>query len=542
MNEIKKKKSILLIEYIAVFLLFLIMYFFVLPQLDVFFFARGTDGSIADTINYSLGYGNGRLLGNIIGVFFSYHFKFASLIIALFLTLLVVLINHIIADSRTYTVFPIAVLIMFPSADLIRDCYNFFPAFCNYVIPLVCMLFAYIIKTKIIKTESIKKSIKAVLYAVMFLLLAGSCLFSENTTIVIACAVLLIGINNYIQNKKIALADVISFVAVALGSLAILLIPKIAGTAYKMSGYRSTVTGLGGFGKMIKCIFGGLSNFSSVFSHCIFLLILMSFAFWLVIKAQKKGKKTLNDICLSVIMFYPVACVAIQAVDSTVEIDWLELVNLGITAVYALAILYTVVMIENPKIRRASIMACVLILSSVAPMMIVNVRGARTFYSTFILCLVFAIRLIKQFMPPVLKDKLLKIKNNISTASACTAAVLSVLLFMQSVYNYDCYVMRSDYLAQRIDVEQQVEIPLLPCLDISTEKEGKNRAYLVLDIDVEEYDGKIVNINSWELSQEYNDKIVSAPFRNALKYALKNYEFKDPLYPQQLREKYNLKR
>ena len=145
-------------------------------------------------------------------------------------------------------------------------------------------------------------------------------------------------------------------------------------------------------------------------------------------------------------------------------------------------------------------------------------------------------------MPTVLKDKLLKIKNNISAASACAAAVLSILLFMQSVYNYDCYVMRSDYLAQRIDVEQQVEIPLLPCLDISTEKEGKNRAYLVLDIDVEEYDGKIVNINSWELSQEYDDKIVSAPFRNALKYALKNYEFKDPLYPQQLREKYNLKR
>lgn len=542
MKEIKKKKGVLFFEYTAVFLLFSLMYFFILPQVDVFLFARAIDGSIADTVRYSLYYGNGRLLGNIIGVFFSYHFEFAWIIVSLFLTSLVMLINRLVANSCAYTVFPVAVLVAIPSIDMLGDCYYLFASFCNYVIPIVFVLIAYLIQKTNKENKAVNKILKAVLYAAMLLLFAGGCLFSENTTIVIFCAVILAAINGYIENKKVAFADVTAVVGVALGSFVMLLIPRVTETAYKMDGYRYMS---GNIKELIIYVIAGLLKFASIFNHFILLQFVLSIAFIFILKKQKKGSETVKKIQFAVFISYPFACIATQLFDSMAELIWLNIwlnaVNLVIMVVYVITVLYTLLMIETPKIRRVSLMAYVLIIASIAPMMVVNMRGTRTFFTTFITVLLFALWLMKQFTPPDLKKNLIKAKQGISSTCLALTVMLSGMLMMQSVYNFDCYVMRSEYLAQKVDTGEEVSIPMLPCRKISSDENFAVGAYLVLDIESHEYI-QMVDMKAWEEYQEFDEKIASRPFHNAVKYALENYEFRNPLYPQQLREKYNSER
>ena len=85
MCKIKSGTRILCLEYVTVFLGFLLMYLFMVPQSDVFLFAHATDGSPYSVISYSLEYGNGRLLGNIIGIYLSGRFESAGFVVSLML-------------------------------------------------------------------------------------------------------------------------------------------------------------------------------------------------------------------------------------------------------------------------------------------------------------------------------------------------------------------------------------------------------------------------------------------------------------------------
>ncbi|MGN1168639.1 MAG: DUF6056 family protein, partial [Acutalibacteraceae bacterium] len=439
-----------------------------------------------------------------------------------------------------YTVFPVAALVAIPSIDMLRECYYLFASFCNYVIPIVFILIAYLIQKTIKENKAVNKILKAVLYAAMLLLFAGGCLFSENTTIVIFCAVILAAINGYIENKKVTFADVTAVIGAALGSFAMLLIPKITATEYKMDGYRSVATDLK---NILSLASGGLTEFSSIFSRWIFVIFVLTAALVFVIKKQTKGKKSVRSFQLGMIICYPFACAAIYALDSNVKIMRSDIVCFALTALYALTAFYTLMMIEDKKLRRISFMACILIASSVAPLMIVDTRGARTYYTTFVIILIFALWLIKQFAPPVIRQKITEQKRVISLAGAAAAAVLSVTLFIQSVYNFDLYAMRSDYIAQNIDSQQLLEIPVLPFDGISVEW-GADFSYKIWVVDTDEENNKCkyINIKSSDMFDEYYDKVIDVPFFKAVSFAAENYEFKNPLYPQQLREKYNAER
>ena len=110
----RKNRTILLLEYAGVLAGFLLMYLFVLPQMDVFLLARYVDDTLQGAIDFSLYYGNGRLLGNILGVYFSNHFVFSAMMIAAVLTAIVFFLNHILADNNPYTVFVFALMIAIP--------------------------------------------------------------------------------------------------------------------------------------------------------------------------------------------------------------------------------------------------------------------------------------------------------------------------------------------------------------------------------------------------------------------------------------------
>ena len=105
MSSVGNNRKILIVEYAGVLAGFLLMYLFILPQMDVFLLSRYVDDTLRGAVNFSLYYGNGRLLGNIIGVYFSNHFVFATIIISVVLTAIVFLLNSILLDNSPYTVF-----------------------------------------------------------------------------------------------------------------------------------------------------------------------------------------------------------------------------------------------------------------------------------------------------------------------------------------------------------------------------------------------------------------------------------------------------
>ena len=136
----KRIRTTRCIEYAVVFFGFFMMFFFAVPQSDIFLFAHATDGSFASALQYSVNIGNGRLLGNITGVYFSSHFALVGLITAATLTLLVLLLNRIFLEDNVYTILPLALLVAFPSTGMLKECYYLFSAFCNFVIPIVFVL------------------------------------------------------------------------------------------------------------------------------------------------------------------------------------------------------------------------------------------------------------------------------------------------------------------------------------------------------------------------------------------------------------------
>ena len=74
-NQIKKDRIIVFLEYFLVFSVLSLMFFFMIPQSDVFLFARATQGGFLNVLQNALYYGNRRRLGNIIGMFFSNYFE-----------------------------------------------------------------------------------------------------------------------------------------------------------------------------------------------------------------------------------------------------------------------------------------------------------------------------------------------------------------------------------------------------------------------------------------------------------------------------------
>ena len=110
MNGKQKSNIISCVSYIFVFLGFALSYMFTYPQYDVLIFTRDYESGFLTILNEAIHYGNGRLLGNVLGFYFSHHFTAAIFVTAFFLTLTVYLANRLFLDGKSKYIFPIAVL------------------------------------------------------------------------------------------------------------------------------------------------------------------------------------------------------------------------------------------------------------------------------------------------------------------------------------------------------------------------------------------------------------------------------------------------
>ena len=468
-----KKKSIALFEYIIAFLGFCMMYIFIVPISDTFFFARDYENSISSFVENALNYGNGRFIGNAIGFAFSHRFLYAFLLIAATLTLIVFLMNRLFFNGDSRTVIPIALVFGFPSSGAFSEVYSHPATFANYVIPIV-LVFAALCLIK----NSEKLRIKILPAAAVFVLFAASCLFSENTTISVFTLTVLLAVYSYIKNRKLNILNIVGVLGAAVGGLAMVLLPKLTGAEHNLDYYRETADSLSSLATIVIASF---SAFSDIFTSYVLPIIMISAALIFILIKESEANARLKSVLIFVLAFFPAEALFYTFVLGSIrESVYLTIFQGCIVALYALAVFVSILCLKKSDFKALLVEIYILVLSSIGPMLLANKYGYRTFYLPFVIMFSFSLVLLAHIIKEIPEERIKGIKaKNTDRIFACAFIAaficLSFTVFLQSVYNYNFYVARTDYIAQQINNRaEEIEVPVVPCRGISPEDENPN--------------------------------------------------------------------
>ena len=465
------KKRITFFEYLITFLGFSAMYFFTTPDTDVFMFSRDYENSISSIIYNALHYGNGRLLGNIIGFVFSMNFSYAFLVVAITLTLMVILMNRFFFYGDYRTVMPLALVIAFPCTGFISEVYFAFPSFVNFVIPFV-FVFASLC---LIKNRT--ETNKIISFVLVFVLSAASCLFSENTTISIFTLSVLAAIYSCLYNKKLIIIN-ISFVAgTSVGGLIMFLIPKLFEATSNIDSYRGKADSISA---VITSAIAAFSMFADILSRLFIPLIVISSIIILFVKKDSKAPASLKNVLYVVLAFFPIEAFFYSVFSQYAPSStYFYIFQAGLVILYAAALFIAILCLNKSLFKQLNIGLYVLTLSSFGPILLAYLYGWRTFYIPYIVLISYAIILLKKalaYVPDNIAAKFKKQKpdKTIALVMSVCFVCLSFTVFIQSVYNYNFFVARTQIISEKISENdsKEIKVPIVPCRGISCEDEG----------------------------------------------------------------------
>lgn len=523
---LKNNTARTLAAYALVFLGFLLMFIFLLPSCDVFVFNHGTDGSLASAVDYSMNYGNGRFLGNFLAVVFSHSFVFAGIFEAIILSVLVISLNILLFNNKPITVIPLAIFITIPCSGIISECYYMFCAFLNYVVPVVLAAVCLVIMRRIYKGK-LSKIAQFGLNFLLFVLTFAACLFSENSTILLAALAVLICISDILKDKKLHISSVLFFAAIILGGIVMMAIPMVTQTAFKMDSYRSISTTIPA---LLDTIVGNFVAFTTFFATFIPLVVLLSVALIFTAKKNCDNKKLCNGL-IFVFISYAVSCIVFSFVDTNPRrLNWIYLLHAAMFCIYLIAMAITVLSIKDKAVKKKSIVLAVVIVVSVAPMMLVNQYGYRTFYTTFIAAFVFTVFLLKRYMPQAAVQF---IKENASAQKMLSLicgvvfGFTSLFLLTQTLYNFAFYSVRAEDILTQLETSDTVEVPILPNYICSMEDEYFNIVSQSIGISLENV--QLIDLYTSD-NQDAYIFITQSPPTTIIRTVLENLDCFDPAY------------
>ncbi len=516
-KEMNKSKSVILSS-VIIFIGFAISYMFTYPQYDVLLFTRDFKGDIHSVLSEALYYGNGRFLGNVLGFYFSHHFTAAIFATAFFLTLTVFLSNRLFFDGRAKTIFPIAVTVAFPAVGLIREVYCMIAAFCNYAVPLTLALISGILIKKL------KADGSRYLYIPLAFSAVVVCLFSENTTIVVLCAAVLLIVEDFISRKKASAPCIINLIFSAVGALTMYLIPRLTDTAEKLDYYRGYVE----TNALAFNITSTLRSFALLANQYALVYVIISAAMLYVLYRHCRTGKFMKFILTAIFAIFPIACVF--ALIFAQKANGLAAVYLPLEAVYLIAVLIVSILSRRRNLIFSTVMAVILLGSAVAPMTIVNHRGDRTFFTTFAILFCYALHLVKEIRVKRI-NQITKIAAPVVFVAGCC------VMLILTAQNFDCYAYRADYLAQKSVTSSSADVPYLAHGRLAQETTLGQIDPCIFGSSVC-MSFNVASADEWEMSDEYKKIAASSPI-DAVKYGLEHWKFKDATYPLKLHEKYS---
>lgn len=515
---LERKKSnffVCAVLYFLVFAGFSVSYLFTYPQYDVPIFVRDFGGGFFDVVREALFYGNGRLLGNILGFYFAHHFVASSFVTAFFLTAMVCLCNLIFFNNKNAAIFPLAVLVAFPAVGILRDVYSMIAAFCNYAVPFVFALLSGLMLKKLNDGGS------KMCFAVLAISSCAACLFSENTTVVLLCLAVLICIADCATQKRVSAQSIVNLVFVTVGSAIMYFIPKLTHTSEKLGDYRGFVTEPM---ELVKNAVYALRSFSLIANQYFMIYVLISSVILFLLYRSAKVGRFFKMFLSLILVLFPVICLLPNCFASVAY--RYAVLYIAAEVVYLGAVLTVVLMLKDKRILVYTVMAVVLLGSAVAPMMIVNHRGDRTFFTTFAILFCYALVLLKKI--PIAK----KMRVAIETVAPITFMSICAVMLVLTAQNFNTYSFRANYIAEQRTVMTEIKVPYLAHGRLAMESQLGQIDPCIYGADISTT-FKVIDVDDWEYAEEYK-KIISAAPTDAVSMAIKNFEFKNPRYPEKL--------
>ena len=499
------------IQYLLVFLGFALSYTFTYPQYDVLIFTRDFSGNFVNVLREALYYGNGRFLGNVLGFYFSHHFTAAIFVTAFFLTVTVLLAVLLFFDGNGKYIFPVAILIAFPAVGIIREVYSMIAAFSNYAVP-----FAFALLSQFV-VKRIKGGGSKALYAPLALSSVCVCLFSENTTVVMLCAAVIFLIIDLFDSKKASIANAVNLISTAVGALIMFLIPRLTHTSEKLSDYRGYVTEPQA---LIYNALSALHSFARLAAQYLLIYIVISLLMLFILHKAKTAKGVKIFLSAVLILFPIMSALALCFSDTA---NRYSIVFLALESVYMLSVFATAIISKQKRIIVSTVAAIILLGNAVAPILIVNHRGDRTFFTTFAILMCYALWLLAELKPNFAFSRCAKI------ISPIVYSAISLMMLILTAQNFAAYAYRTDYIAQKLTETRNISAPYLAHNSLTTEKSYEQIDPCIFVGDIKPV-LTVVPVDEWEKKDEYERICKSSPV-NAVKYAIEGWQFKDPQYP-----------
>lgn len=296
-------------------ILLLIMSSFFIPTVDDLIFKFQFEyHSIREFINYVIYYGNGRVLGNAMLLFFSNHTGLFYALQALLTVVLAVIVEKItgLKYSRHYV---IAFMLLEPLPVLSKT-YSWMSSFINYYVPIVIFSLAVLIILRVAQNKLKSDFCSCFL---LFILGLASQLFVESNAVV--NAVVALGFLIYfIRKRKKAKAPAALFASTVLGLGIILLFTKFIDytktyTYYTYkdldSAYRSTIFS-GGFKDAVNLVFENLQYPFFLITISFFFVATVFMALIFAVKKQGVCNSRLKiAITVSVLLYLPAFAISL---------------------------------------------------------------------------------------------------------------------------------------------------------------------------------------------------------------------------------------
>ena len=433
-SAVRKRTAIITSVYYSLLFIFLGFICVNTPLIsDDFEFADLALTNPRDLISYVLYYGNGRLMGNLTGIFLINYPILCGLIKAVTFCGIIWLLPRVITVSSKNRVFLAAfvpLLVLGVNPDIAGQVLTWTSGWANFIPPiLIGLLCLYVIQSRN------RFSFKAAALIVVLGFLGQ--LYVEHATAIQILSALCLLVYYHKRGHKIQARYTLYWLVAGLcGAALMFAIPKVFFLEVnRTTGYRTFH-----IHDFVGHAFGALLFSISTFEQCIALLSVFSLFGFLV----NKGRSAIALLKKTVYLLSPV----FLGIYPFLNISWsiLELAKHGLTLIYLALLLIDILLMKDQVKKLAVLWLGILAIIATAPFLVITPFGERCMHLSYTLLCIAALICVNSCIESddSIPAKLLQCASAISTAAVCVILAVS----MAKMRHYDN--IRDSYIRQQI--------------------------------------------------------------------------------------------
>lgn len=429
---------------------------------DDFLFQSLNLKGFKNNLNYALGYGNGRLLGNL-GVL--YFMKYPLLKVIIKSVAIIGVINLIrkvlFCENRDCDIQLSCLSFLLTigvAPQIFAEVFTWTSGFSNYVPPIICMLLCLII----IKKEN--KPSKYEFFLIFVLGIVGQLYVEHSTIINVVMAVVCLFHSVRHCRDKISL-NIVWVCGTIIGMIIMFLIPKLFCVFNEFEGYQKL--NLHGVRELIISIVSNAMFISKMLCENCFLFIALSTLLIYFIKKKKKLNKV-DKAAMIVLVFFPIFCILSYILKIAQNEIKINLIFLCCLIVYVMSVVYfilTVIQVKALQIK--SMFFLLMAIFSILPLLIVYPIGKRCLFHSYIFLSLLVLSLFEKVYHLCNWKKI--ISNGLKVASVVLMFLLCVCF--KNINNVD--KMKHQHIQKQMQNHaQEIMIPDIKSDYVHTNENG----------------------------------------------------------------------